>query len=222
MEEYIRFRETSNWESEVWRFYIPLRGNEIAIRELADALRRLEPVGGCFIGEHIQYDIRLMPFSEDEVDRLRESGRGGYMSWHNKLEGRLDIRAVRRAVRLLAKNQDDLYKGGITRMMRPWRRRPATADWPTGRIRAALCRTPISEWGDRLSNRFDGVRLYKQLSGRERCWLARERLREAGFRTVGDVAGLTAKKLLGKPDIGRTTVELTRWMLRDIGLDFRT
>ena len=96
MEEYIRFRETNNWEKERWRFYIPLMGNERAIRILADALDKLKPAGGCFVGKHIQYDIRMMPTSGDRVDRLCDAykGKGGYMAYYNKLEGRLDIRAV--------------------------------------------------------------------------------------------------------------------------------
>ena len=235
-EQYIRFRETNNWENERWRFYIPLRGNERAIRELADAVRRLKPVLGCFAGMHIPYDIRLMPTAGDEVDRLCASGRGGYMAYYNKLEGRLDIRAVRRAVRLLAKEarllakdpkacrfvEDDLYKGGIAKMMRPWKRRPTTTDWPTNRIRAALRRTKISEWGDRLPSRIGGAGGFRRLSGEERCWAARARLREADLRTVVDVADLTEKKLREMPGVGRETVNLTRWMLREIGLGFAT
>lgn len=137
------------------------------------------------------------------------------------------------AVRLLAKDarlavkkpdacrwvEDDLYKGGIAKMMRPWKRRPAVADWPTKRIEAALRRTPISRWGDKLPNRIGGGGGFRRLSGEERCWAARERLRDAGFKTVGAVADLTEKRLLAAPGIGRETVGLTRWMLQEIGLD---
>lgn len=241
-EQYIRFRETNNWERERWRFYIPLRGNERAIRILADALDKLEPVDGCFVGHHVPYDIRLMPTPGDRVDRLCEAykGKGGYMAYYNKLEGRLDVRAVRRAARLLAREarltaenpeatrfvEDDLYKGGIAKMMRPWNRRPTATDWPTGRIRAALRRTPVhvsgyssrpkSDWGDRLPWDIHGG--FRQ-GLTNRCWDARARLREAGFRTVGEIADLTEKKLLATCGVGRETVSLTRWMLQEIGLD---
>lgn len=233
-ESYIRFRETNNWENERWRFYIPLRGNERAIRILADALDKLKPVSGCFVGKHVPYDIRLMPMAGDRVNRLCESGRGGYMAWYNKLEGRLDIRAVKRAVRLLAEEaklvaenpkatrfvDDDLYKGGIAKMMRPWKRQPATTDWPTNRIRAALLRTPISKWGDKLPSRIGGAGSFQRLSGEERCWGACKRLREAGLETIVDVVIYTEKELQAFPGIGRETANLTRWMLQEIGLDF--
>ena len=249
MEEYIRFRETNNWEKERWRFYIPLMGNERAIRILADALDKLKPAGGCFVGKHIQYDIRMMPTSGDRVDRLCDAykGKGGYMAYYNKLEGRLDIRAVKRAVRLLGKEtkmwhtvEDDLYKGGIRRMMRPWKRRPSTIDWPTGQIRSALRRTPVSKWSpkpvperhsaharpvwndrlcwwNRLPNPVSLHSGFRRGQG-DRCWDALERLRDAGFLTVGDVADLTGKKLLATPGIGRETVTLARWMLEEVGL----
>lgn len=227
---YIRFRETNNWEKERWRFYIPLRGNERAIRILADALRRLKPSRGCFVGDYIRYDIRMLPTPKNRVDRLCKSGRGGYMAWYNKLEGRLDIRAVKAAARLLDKKWppvvlaargDPLYKGGIAKMMRPWKHRPATTSWPTARIRAALCRTPISKWGDKLPSRIGGAGSFRRLSGEEKCWAARKRLREAGLDTVGDVAAHTEKGLRTVPGIGRETVNMTRWMLQEIGLDFR-
>lgn len=233
-EAYIRFRETNNWESECWCFYIPLRGNEKAIRELSDAVQRLNPVRGCFVGMHIQYNIRLMPVPGDKVDRACASGKGGYMAYHNRLEGRLDIRAVRRAARLLAKEarlasekpdatrtvEDDLYKGGIADMMRPWKMRPATTDWPTAHIRAALRRTPISKWGDRFLPQDMHIRSFQRKSWGSMCWDARARLQEAGLRTVGDVADLTEKKLLATSGIGRKTVNMTRWMLGEVGLDF--
>jgi len=245
MEEYIRFRETNNWEKERWRFYIPLRGNERAIQILADVLDNLKPVNGCFVGSHIPYDIRLMPTAAGRVDKLCEAykNKGGYMAWYNKLEGRLDIRAAKRAARLLAKDakltaenpkacrfvDDDLYKGGISKMMRPWKRRPSTTDWPTGRIRASLRRTPIHvsgysarpkrDWGDRLPHDiYGGGFRHRNLA--DRCWDARTRLHEAGFWTVGEIADLTAKKLLAAKGVGQETVNLARWMLQEIGLDF--
>jgi hypothetical protein len=229
-ERYIRFRETNNWEAERWNFYIPLRGNEEAVRALADAVEKVTPQGGCFIGEHTPYDIRLVPTPPDKVDRLCESGRGGYMAYHNRLEGRLDIRSVR-AARRMGGDGDPLYKGGLMRMMRPWgkRRRPKETDWPTGRHEADLRRLEMRGLykktagrlfgnGARASGVF-GFRLGRpRASFEDRCWDAVLRLEAADLRTVDDVAKLTKKQLLATPGVGRATAELAAWMLGDAGL----
>lgn len=49
-EQYIRFRETNNWERERWRFYIPLRGNERAIRHPGRRPQAAQAVEGVLRG----------------------------------------------------------------------------------------------------------------------------------------------------------------------------
>ncbi len=232
-EPYVRLRETNNWEMERWRFYIPLRGNEKAVRILTTAIGAMRPKEGCFLGEHLPYDIRTIPMTEAEVDRLCRRGRcRGYMASHNKLEGRLDLRMAKAAAERMSGEDDRLYKGRVTKMMKPWGRRPAAVAWPTGRHMAAANRMKLRDLygvtaGGLLSNdgpvSVVGFRLgppRRRVSFKERCLDAVLRLEAAGFRTAGNVAKLTRGQLLAVPDIGRKTVDLARWMLRDIGLDF--
>lgn len=233
-EQYIRFRETNNWEVERWSFYIPLRGNEEAVLALTAAVREVPPQGGCFIGEHTPYDIRLVPMPPDKVDTLCKPGRGGYMAYHNRLEGRLDIRSVRAAARKMGGDGNPLYKGGLKGMMRPWgkRRHPERADWPTGRHEADIRRLDVRDLykktagrllsgGARASGVF-GFRLGRpRPSFQDRCWDAVHRLDVAGLRTAGDIAKLTKKQLLATPGVGRATAELAVWMLGDAGLAAR-
>jgi len=232
-EPYILFRETNNWEMERWRFYIPLRGNETAVRALLDAARRLEPEYGCFLGSHVRYDIRAIPVPESEVDRLCRRGRcRGYMATHNKLEGRLDLRKARAAAARMGKDGDTLYKGGLRGLMRPWGRgRPAGADWPAGRHVAAAKRLRLENLYRRTAGgllkaagrdapRGFGLSSSRRMSYEARCWEAVLRLKQAGLRTAGDIARLTKKELLAVAGVGRETASLAGWMLRDLGLDF--
>jgi len=234
-ELYIRFRETNNWEMARWSFYIPLRGNEEAIRALAAAVREVPPRGGCFIGEHAPYDIRLVPTPPDKVDALCKSGKGGYMACHSRLEGCLDIRSVRAARRsqspdLRSADADPFYKGGLRRMMRPWgkQHRPKKAAWPDGRREAARLgrlelRGLYKETAGGLIRPSGGggfgFRLGRpRASFQDKCWDAALRLEASGLRTTGELAELTKKQLLAMPGVGRTTAELAAWMLGDAGL----
>jgi len=234
-EPYILYRETNNWEMERWRFYIPLRGNEAAVKALLDAARRLEPEDGCFLGRHVRYDIRAIPVPESEVDRLCRRGRcRGYMATHNKLEGRLDLRKAKAAAAGMGGEDDILYKGGVRGLMGPWGRRgrPAEADWPTGRhvaaakrmrlrdLHAATAGTLLKAAGRDAPRGFGLGGASRQMSFGERCWEAVGRLRSAGMRTAGDIARLTRRELLALPGVGRETANQAGWMLRDLGLDF--
>ena len=231
-EQYIRFRETNNWETERWSFYIPLRGNEEAVRALAAVVREVKPQRGCFVGEHTPYDIRLVPTPPDKVDAMCKSGRGGYMAYRNRLEGRLDIRSVRSAARRMSGEGDPLYKGGLMRMMRPWgkRSRPEKADWPDGRREAARLgrlelRGLYGETAGRLIRPSGGGGFgfrpgRPRASFQDRCWDAVHRLEASGLRTAGDLTKLTKRQLLATPGVGRTTAELAAWMLGDAGLGF--
>jgi len=227
-EPYVRFRETNNWEMERWSLYIPVRGNEEAVRVLAAAARRLEPQGGCFIGSHLPYDIRMVPTPEIDVDRVCRRSRGGYRMAHEKLDGRLDLRKVRAAARRIHEDNCPLYKGGLADMVRPWGRgRPARADWPAGRYRASLRRLTARQLYERTAGRMMtataqvggfGLGGGRRMSYKERCWESVLRLEAAGLRTAGDLARLTRKELLAVPGVGRETAGHAEWMLRDAGL----
>lgn len=210
VEEYIKLREHCSWERESWNFYIPLRGNEVAIRELIDATVEMD----CR-----QYKLLQLPMDAATVARSLAKNHCGYLHTHNKLEGRLDIRAVRRAARLLAEDarlaaekpnacrwvDDDLYKGGIMKMMRPWNRRPARSIWPTAEILAKLRATPIKDL--KVSK---NTRHHWQVSTCD----AKERLLEAGFKTAGEVADLTRTQILALPGVGTMTYHMVRIMLK--------
>ena len=227
-EPFIRFRESNNWEMERWSFYIALRGNEEAIRILAEAAARLEPREGCFAGGYIPYDVRMVPIPEHWVDRICRRSRGGYLMAHNKIDGRLDLRKIKAAARRMGEEGDPLYKGGLESMSRPWGRRPAKPDWPTARHRAALGRLAVRELHRRTAGRMlkgngrgfaGGFRLGRpRMSYQNKCYEAVLRLEAAGLTTAGKVARLTRGQLLKVPGIGRETANMARWMLYDIGL----
>jgi hypothetical protein len=101
MKTYIRFTETNDHEGERWHFYIPLPGNEEAIRRL-EALLEEDAYG--------EFELKKEMFTEPEVDVLVKYSEGGYMMNHNKLEGTLDLKRLQKA---LDDGEDPLYKGGI-------------------------------------------------------------------------------------------------------------
>ena len=97
-ERYAKFTEESDWEGETWHFYIPVAGNEEALKVLAEKVESWGP--------NSDYELDNEYLTEDEVDTLVEHGDDdGYMPEHNKLSGRLDVDRVR--------EHEDLYKGGI-------------------------------------------------------------------------------------------------------------
>jgi len=56
---FIRFKECNSWEGETWNFYIPVEGNEKAIKRLAKILEK-----------YPSYTLYPIPLSEKEVDIL--------------------------------------------------------------------------------------------------------------------------------------------------------
>jgi len=83
--EYTPFVEHDIWEGETWKFYIQLEGNETAIEALRDHLTDDEDASEVF--EMPEVD----PLSEDDVDDLVAHGGYGYLPFHTKLEGTLDV-----------------------------------------------------------------------------------------------------------------------------------
>ena len=205
VEEYIRLTEHNGWERESWHFYIPLRGNEVAIRELMDAAEALYALRG-----RRMFKLLQLPVSAATVARRLAKNHCGYMHAHNKLEGRLDLRKLRSAIRVIDGMDYKLYKGEIKNMMRPWKRRPARSTWPTAEILAKLRATPIRDFPvSRKTWHHFGLS----------TWDARERLLEAGFKTAGEVADLTWTQVLALPGVGLATYHMVRGMLNRLELD---
>lgn len=105
MTTYATFTEDNEWEGEVWRFYIPIEGNEVALNQLANLVEQAEA-----------YGLSLTPLNEATVDdRVAQPDDTDYLAAHTKLTGRLDL------TRVIGKPADDvfdvIYKGGIRDLM---------------------------------------------------------------------------------------------------------
>lgn len=93
---YYKFTEISDWEGEVWNFYVKLTTEE---KEL---LGKVTELNDSFL-----LDLERQ-YTEKEVDLLCEKSDSGYMNFHNKVK----------KMRLLGKevNEDfinyNFYKGG--------------------------------------------------------------------------------------------------------------
>lgn len=103
---YVRFTENNDWEGEEWSFYIPVEGNEEAIKFLD------EKVCGN------EYSLMKERLTEKEVGTLERFGGEGYMKNHNKLVGILDYKKLEKAIDTSGEDGDPLYKGGIKDYMR--------------------------------------------------------------------------------------------------------
>jgi hypothetical protein len=103
---FAKFTENNDWEGEVWNFYIPVAGNEEALKALRAKLDEwARDSGGC------EYDLAEDYLTEAEVDTLvKHADTDGYYPDHQKLEGSLDLDAIH--------SSGDLYKGTIQDRMR--------------------------------------------------------------------------------------------------------
>jgi hypothetical protein len=111
---YAVLTEHCEWEGETWRFYIPLAGNEDALKALVEAVVSLN---SRFPSVDEPFELDLTPISEGEVDTLvKHGGETDYMAAHNKLESRLVIPPPA-LTGLAGGSIDPLYKGRITDMM---------------------------------------------------------------------------------------------------------
>jgi hypothetical protein len=70
---FYKLSERNSWEGETWNFYFQVEGNE----PIAEAAKRA--------GSEYSISDKLM--LESEVDALVKNSRGGYMNYHNKLNG---------------------------------------------------------------------------------------------------------------------------------------
>jgi hypothetical protein len=98
--KFASFVEINDYEGETWYFFIPVEGNEEAIKTLKEHLRGSEQFGFDFdeVDEYV-------------VDILCERSINGYMPSHNKTHGKL----------VLPDDMEDieeiLPKGGIEGLM---------------------------------------------------------------------------------------------------------
>lgn len=105
MADYYRFAEHNEWEGETWYFYIPAEGNEEAIEQLRQILEEVELTR--------VYEISMKKLKEKNVNLYCKETDSGYMSFHNKLSGKL----INIDTLLFGENEDPLYKGGIRNFM---------------------------------------------------------------------------------------------------------
>lgn len=83
MTTYATFIEHNDHEGEIWKFYIPIEGNEIALQQLGDILAQID--------DEEMFELDKTPLSEFEVAVLVKHTESGYMDQHNKLKGTLVI-----------------------------------------------------------------------------------------------------------------------------------
>ncbi len=95
----VKLTEHNEGEGETCHFWIPVEGNEEALRQLS---AQLDPQDDAF-------DYSDTPVPEAEVDVLVKHNDYGYFSLHNKLAGSLTIPDEF--------DTDQLYKGGIKKLM---------------------------------------------------------------------------------------------------------
>ncbi len=110
---YVKLTEDNEWESETWHFWIPIEGNEKAIRELGESIKGLrEDETACK-----SYELDLSPVPEFEVDAVVKHGGSDtdYMPAHTKLTGTLVITEDQLAA--IGNEDDPLRKGGIRDLM---------------------------------------------------------------------------------------------------------
>lgn len=100
---YLDFIENNDWEGEKWHFYIPVAGNE-------DVMDRFKEIVNAVNDEDGMYELGREYLKEEEVDTLIRFGDTGYMPYHNKLEGKLDVKKL---IKDLDSDDDPFYKGGI-------------------------------------------------------------------------------------------------------------
>jgi hypothetical protein len=101
--DYVVFEERNQWERETWKFYIPVKGNEDAIKQLRQVISRDERFACFSLSKEIM--------DGDEVDLRVGRSASGYMNYHNRLSGTLNVAALK-----AVKGEDRfqaLYKGGI-------------------------------------------------------------------------------------------------------------
>jgi len=101
---FIKFKELNDWENEDWNFYLQVDGNEEEIEKLK------EIIDDC---EFYRIDDILIP--ENEVDILVKHSECGYMTYENKVVGKLDTSGIKKLSTLDVDDIDGdvLYKGGI-------------------------------------------------------------------------------------------------------------
>jgi hypothetical protein len=102
--QYIKYQEHNSWEGETWNFYIPTKGNEEALKLLKEK----------FVNIPSPHKIFDKIFDEKTVDMFVEQSECGYMSFHNKMEGKIDINSF------LSLNiqelEELLYKGNLEKI----------------------------------------------------------------------------------------------------------
>lgn len=105
--QYITFRESNQWEGESWNFYIPVEGNKEAIEEL-------QKISNGKVDAPTAYVVKELLLTENDVNGKVKDCDSGYLNYHNKLEGRLDLKRLKNYKKEAKKiGQCPLYKGGI-------------------------------------------------------------------------------------------------------------
>ena len=113
---FVPLLEHNDNECEVWRFWIPVEGNQKALQMLQEKLEELDLKNEYELqwnngnSEHFA--------TEAEVDALVKFSRSGYMAYEHKCDGILNEKKIAKYVVDIDVGDDDLYKGGIGNFMK--------------------------------------------------------------------------------------------------------
>jgi hypothetical protein len=108
--KYMAFKEYCEWEGETWRFYVPIRGDHYA--NLCWLEGKLKSYGMS------EFTVIQKELTEKEVDALCKDSKGGYMAFHNKMEGTIDLKELDKAGATKESLSEFLYKGGIENLFK--------------------------------------------------------------------------------------------------------
>jgi len=98
---FFKFTEKNEHEGEKWHFYFPVEGNKEAVEALKSVINNDADYADTYY-----WSEETIP--ENEVDILVKHSESGYMSYHQKIDGILDIAGLDDEDLV-----DCLYKGGI-------------------------------------------------------------------------------------------------------------
>lgn len=112
-ETYVTLVEDNEAEGEMWRHYIPVSGNELAIAQLDEAISVLrDDDDGSFFLDHAKLTTEMVN------TRLSLADDTSYMAAHTKLEGTLrPFPTPTGGIDLADFVRNVLYKGGIENLM---------------------------------------------------------------------------------------------------------
>jgi hypothetical protein len=119
---FVKLTEENEWEGETWRFWLQVDGNEDELVRLRGALDAVAQIyDGGEPGSPFTLDVLSNAKDESYVDVLIEQADeddDGYMAADHKVTGTLTVPDWPAPADFGSKIEQDLYKGGITKLFR--------------------------------------------------------------------------------------------------------